>query len=127
MKVGVVSGPDGTTCSVCMVRLQLQHMEDELRGTTQTCIARSDEQSQRSCCARIVEARKFSRYINSTSINNWRELWQHRWTIHFQVHDGDFLESTSCILRNSLFSTKLYLPQLMLPPDIDTALNRYCT
>ena len=96
------------------VRLQPQNTEDELRGTTQTCTARSDEQSQRSHCAHIVKDRKFSRYVNSTSANNW-EGGMATQMGHFRVHDGDFLESTSCVLRSSLFSAKLYLPQLMLP------------
>ena len=74
------------------VRLQPQNTEDGLRGTTQTCTARSDELSQRSHCAHVVEARKFSRYVNSTSANNWEGgmATQMDNLGHFRVHDGDF-------------------------------------
>ena len=37
------------------VRLQLQNMQDESRGMTQTCIARSDERSLRSRHAHVVK------------------------------------------------------------------------
>ena len=41
------------------VRLQLQNMTDESRGTTQTCRARSIERTLRSGCARVVKVREF--------------------------------------------------------------------
>ena len=62
MEVGVVSGQDGLSVAA-YVRLQLQNMADELRSTTQTCTARTDERSLKSGCARVVKVRKFSSQI----------------------------------------------------------------
>ena len=45
------------------VRLQLQNTEDESRGMTQTCTARSNERSLRSGCASMVKVREFSSQI----------------------------------------------------------------
>ena len=49
--------------SAC-VTLQLQNMEDELRGTTQTCTVRNDEWSQRSSDACMVKSCKLSSQIS---------------------------------------------------------------
>ena len=54
------------------VRLQLQNMADELRGTTQTCTARSIERSPRSGCACMVKVRKFSSQIPLPQTTRWR-------------------------------------------------------
>ena len=61
-EVGMVSGQDGPTLGG-YVRLQLQNMEDESRGKTQTCTARSNERSLTSGRAPVVKARKLSRQI----------------------------------------------------------------
>ena len=50
------------TAAAC-VRLQLQNTEDELRGTTQTYTARSNEKSLRSDSTQVVKVREFSSQI----------------------------------------------------------------
>ena len=45
------------------VKLQLQNTEDESKGTTQTCKARSNERSLRSGRACVVKVREFSSQI----------------------------------------------------------------
>ena len=45
------------------VRLHPQNMEDESRGTTQTCTARSNERSLRSSRSHLVKVREFSSQI----------------------------------------------------------------
>ena len=50
------------TVAIC-VRLQLQNMEDESRGTTQTCTARSNDMSLKSGRAHMVKVCEFSSQI----------------------------------------------------------------
>lgn len=51
------------------VRLQLQNMQDESRGMTQTCIARSDERFLRSGRAHVVKVCEFSGQIQMGGTN----------------------------------------------------------
>ena len=77
----MVSGPDGPPLSVAAyVRLQLQNMKDELRGTTQSSTARSNERSLRVGRARMVKVREFSSQIPLPQTTG-REEWQRRGTI----------------------------------------------
>ena len=88
-------------CSVAVyVRLQLQNMKDESRGTTHTCTARSNGRSLRSGRARVVKVREFSSQIPLPKTTG-REEWQRRGTIRniFEVRTKAFLKSTSCFLR----------------------------
>ena len=93
------------------IRLQLQNMKDESRGMTQTYTVRSDEQSQRSSCTRMVKACEFSNQILLLQATGSEE-WGRRWTIRniFEWMTKAFLESTSRFLRNSLFSAELHVP-----------------
>ena len=83
-------------------------MADELRGTTQTWTVRSIERSLRSGCARVVRVCEFSTQILLPQATRWEE-WQWRGTICniFEVRTEVFLKSTSCFLRNSLFSANM--------------------
>ena len=50
------------TVAVC-VKLQQRNTEDKSRGTTQTCTTKSNEKSQRSSRAGLVQAIEFSSQI----------------------------------------------------------------
>ena len=93
------------------VRLQLQNTKDESRATTQTCTARSNERSLRIGRARVVKVREFSSQIPLPQTTGWKEQ-QCRETIRniFEVRTKPFSKSTSCFLRNSLFSAELHVP-----------------
>ena len=72
------------------IRLQLQNMKDESRGMTQTYTVRSDEQSQRSSCTRMVKACEFSSQILLLQ--------------HFRVDDeGFFGKYLSVFEKQSIF------------------------
>ena len=60
------------------VRLQQQNMEDESRGTTQTCTVRSDEKSVRSCPVCVVKVRSQIPLLQATG----KDKQQCRGTIH---------------------------------------------
>ena len=85
------------------VRLQPQNTEDESRGTTQTCTAKSYEKSLRSDLADVVKVGKFSSQILLHQTIR-RDKLRCRGTIRnvFEVRTKAFSKSTSYFLRNSL-------------------------
>ena len=93
------------------IRLQLQNTKDESRGTTQTCTTRSNERFLRSGHACVVQVHEFFSQIPLPQTIG-RGDQQCRETIRniFEVCMKVFLESTSCYLRNSLFSAELHIP-----------------
>ena len=88
-------------------RLQPQNTEDESRGTTQTCTAKSYEKSLRSGLADVVKVGKFSSQIPLPQTTG-RDKLRCRGTIRnvFEVRTKAFSKSTSYFLRNSLLKDR---------------------
>ena len=109
------------TVAVC-VMLRLLNTEDELRGMTQTCTARSDEWSQRSShCTHGQSLQIFQ--SNSASTNNRKDERQCRWTICnicecmaklFLKSTSLFCETLFCATTLTTQLTSIYFGQLML-------------
>ena len=93
------------------VRLQPQNMEDESRGTTQTCTAKSYERSLRSGRAGVVKVGKFSIQIPLPQTTGKDEP-QCRGTLRnvFGVRTKAFSKSTS----HFLFSLKVHVPMVVV-------------
>ena len=94
------------------VRLQPQNTEDESRGMTKTCTAKSCERSLRSGLAGVVKVGEFSSQILLLQTTGRNEL-QCRGTVCdvFEVRTKTFQKRTSHFLRNSLFSLKVHVPR----------------
>ena len=94
------------------VRLQPENTEDESRGTTQACTAKSCERSLRSGLTGVVKFGEFSSQIPLPQTTG-RDEPQCRGTICnvFKVWTKAFLKSTSYFLRNSLFSLNVHVPR----------------
>ena len=110
------------------VRLQPQNREDESRGTTQTCTAKTYERSLRSSLAGVVKVGKFSSQIPLPQTTG-RDEPQCRGTIRnvFEVQTKAFSKSTSYFFeKQSVFAKShvattqlllfVYLRQLTLSP-----------
>ena len=88
------------------VRLQLQNIEDESRGTTQTCIVRSGKLSQSSCHVHVVKLKNFPAKFHFNKQLGWTNGNTHKQFVTFLRVWQRLLESTSRSLRNNLFSAK---------------------
>ena len=88
------------------VRLQLQNIEDESRGTTQTCIVRSGKLSQSSCHVRVVKLKNFPAKFHFYKQLGGMNGNTHKQFVTFSRVSQRLLESTSRSLRNNLFSAK---------------------
>ena len=93
------------------VRLQPQNTEDKSRGTTETYTVKSFERSLRSGHTGLVKVSEFSSQIRLLQTNG-RDEPKCRGTIRniFKIRTKAFSKNTSNILRNSIFSQKVYVP-----------------
>lgn len=93
------------TVAVC-VRLQLQNIEDELRGMPQTYTARSNEKSLRSDSTRVVKVREFPAKFRFCKQTGGTAMQIYRQFVTFSRSEQVF-EQYLLLLTNGMFSTYL--------------------